>query len=270
MIRFISLLFIGLVLFLFSCSKKILGENLTKIDRKKTHELVNALDSMYVKQPSSFYTKISTKYKDTSMQISFKTSVRVKNDSATSALITYLGLPIYQSIVTKDSLTIVDKRSKCYIKTKLHFIKENFGVNFDYKNIEELLLGLPIGYDINQKYFQIHNPYQYIVSSHRKREIKKSDKKEKMQDDIIIKYYLNSDLQTLQKTEIESKEDSTSIVIHYLNRQNIENINVPEEVKIEIIAPRNTILVEMNYDKVEINQIQEFILNIPEKYGECK
>lgn len=270
MSQYIKVLLIGSSLLIFSCAKKIIGENLVRVDRKKTSELMNVLDSLALRKPNTFYSKISTKYKDTTLNISFKTSVKMVKDSAISALITYAAIPIYNSVVTPDTLTIVNKRGRCYVKSKLSYIKETFGVSFDYKNIEEILLGMPLGYDINQKYFQIHDPYNYIISSHRKREIKRSDKKEKMQDDVIIKYYLNNDLTYLKKIEVESKSDTTKIQVNYLSRSVINNYSMPEEVYIEVFTPRNAIFVNMNYEKIEINEPQQILITIPEKYELCK
>lgn len=268
--QYIKVVLIGSLVMMASCSKKIIGENFVKLDRKKTSELVNILDSLALRKPNTFYSKISTKYQDTTMNISFKTSVKMVKDSAISALITYAGIPIYNSLVTPDTLTIVNKRGKCYIKSKLDYIKETFGVSFDYKNIEELLLGMPLGYDIEQKYFQIHDPYNYIVSSHRKREIKKSDKKEKLQDDVIIKYYLSNDLKSLKKLEVESKSDTTTIEVNYLSRDTIYNYSMPAEVTIRVFTPRNAIFVNMNYEKIEINEAQQILITIPEKYELCE
>jgi hypothetical protein len=266
----IKYLFVVLSFIIFSCSKKIIGENYEKVDRRKTSDLLDVLDSLALKKPTTFYSKISTKYKDTTMNISFKTSIRMVKDSAVSALITYLSLPIYNSLVTPDTLTIVNKRAKCYVKTKLSYIKETFGVTFDYKNIEELLLGMPLGYEIDQKYFQIHDHYNYIISSHRKREIKKADKKEKLQDDIIVKYYLNNQLNELKKMEINSKLDTTNIIVNYISRNNINGYSIPHEVTIQVQTPRNSIFVNMSYEKVEINLPQQILITIPEKYEICE
>ncbi|MES2588702.1 MAG: DUF4292 domain-containing protein [Bacteroidota bacterium] len=271
MIRSIKIAFFAgfFSLLLFSCSKKVVGE-LVKVDRKKTSELVFVLDSLSVLKPSTFYTKISTKYRDTTQNISFKTSIRMVKDSAINALITYASLPIYNSILTPDSLVMLNKRAKCFTKTKLNYIKENFGIAFDYKNVEELLLGMPLAYDNDQKYFQIHDQHNYIISSHRKREIKRSDKKEKMQDDVIIKYYLSNDLKSLNKLEVESIADSAKIEMNFISRQMVDNYNAPNEVFIKVYTPRNVIEIEMNYDKVEINVPQQLFLVIPEGYEACE
>jgi hypothetical protein len=270
--RSIKLVFasICLVFTLFSCSKKIVGENLVKVERKKTSDLLDALDSISLNKPTYFYSKISTRYTDTSQNVSFKTSIRLVKDSAINALITFASIPIVNSILTPDSLTILNKKSKCFTKTKLNYIKENFGIAFDYKNVEEIILGLPLAYDVEQKYFQIHDPYNYIISSHRKREIKKSDKKEKLQDDIFIKYYINQDLKSLSKIEVESIADTAKIEVNFIERQEVSSYLVPDEVFIKIYTPRNVIEIDMEYEKVEINVPQTLFLVIPEGYEECE
>jgi len=271
MTLFTKILALFSVLFLFSCShSKVIAENTEKVDRKKTTELLAVLDSLSLRKPQTFYSKIATKYRDTTQDISFKTSIRMVKDSAVNALITYATLPIYNSILTPDSLTILNKRGKCFTKTSLSYIKDNFGIAFDYKNVEELLLGLPLDYDDDQKYFQIHDPYNYIISSHRKREIRRSDKKEKFQDDIIIKYFISNDLKTLKKMELESKSDTARIEVNFLSWEMVENYSVPSEVYIKVYTAKNNIEVNLSYDKIQINVPQQLILVIPEEYEECK
>jgi hypothetical protein len=268
-IKFFFSLFVVSILF-YSCSKKSIGLIFDRVERKKTSDLMVVLDSLSIQKPNTFYSKISTKYSDTSQNISFKTSIRLVSDSAVNALITYATLPIFNSILTPDSLTILNKRAKCFTKSKLNFIKDNFGVDFNYKNVEELILGLPLAYDTAQKYFQIHDPHNYIISSHRKREIKKSDKKEKFQDDIIIKYFLSNDLKSLKKMEVESKSDTARIEVSFLEREFVSNFNFPSKVFIKIFTPRNSIEINMNYEKIEVNVPQKLFLVIPEGYNECE
>lgn len=270
MTQFIRYVFLSLVLLSISCSKKLIAENLEKVERKKTHELIDALDSISKTKPNSFYTKISTRYRDTTQNVSFKTSIRLVKDSAINALITYANFPIYNSLLSPDTLTIVNKRGKCFTKATIAYLKENFGVNFAYANVEELILGLPIAYDDDQKYFQIHDQHNYIISSHRKREIRKSDKKEKYHDDVIIKYFLSNDLKSLKKMELESVGDSTSIVVRFLKRIVVSEFSSPDEVFVSIKTPRNNIEIELDYEKIHVNEPQQIYVVIPEEYEECK
>ena len=251
-----------------SCAKKIVGEiPLIKVERKRTADLVSIIDSLSKKAPHTFYSKISTSYKDTNQEVSFKTSVRIINDSAITAMITYAGIPLVNSIITKDSLQFTNKKERCYVKTNLKLLKQQFGVDFDLKNIQELLLGNPLGYHPQQKYYQIHDPYTYIVSSHRKREIKKMERKNF--DDFILKYHFTNDSLGIKKVEVENNKDSTFIVINYKSKKYVENYLVPQEVEIHISTKKNNIFITLNYEKTEVNQAQEIYFKIPENYEAC-
>jgi len=264
-IRIISC-FLLLVILVSCASQKAISEQV-KLERRRTNDLQLVLDSIAVKKPDFFYTKISTSYNDTNRNVSFKTSLRMVKDSAMNLLITYAKIPIVNSIITKDSLTIVNKKDRCLIRKDLGYIKESFGIDFNYKNLEELFLGLPLDYDINQKYFQIHDPYNYILSTHRKQKIKRFEKKSK--EDLVIKYFINNEVNHLKGMEISSPSDSTVIVVDYKSRELIDGFNLPKEVSIHIVTPRNSILIDLNYEKSEINQRQPLILVIPEGYEKC-
>ncbi|MBI1836395.1 MAG: DUF4292 domain-containing protein [Flavobacteriia bacterium] len=256
-------------LFIVSCaSNKEVVENYEKLERKKTQVLVESIDSISKLSPRFFYTKIKTNYSDTNRTNSFKTSIRLAKDSAVGAIISFANIPIINSIITKDSLTLTNKKDRCFIKHDLGYFKDAFGVDFNYKNIEEIILGLPVDYDTNQRYFQIHDHSMYIVSSHRKNKMRRTERRAK--EDIIVKYFLNKNISELTGMEIESPSDSTTIKVEYIKREYNEGFNFPKEVLINILTPRNKIQVELTYDKIEVNLPQPIEMVIPESYEKCE
>jgi hypothetical protein len=270
MIRSTRLLFTAGIILLGACAKQMTDTERERLPRKKTRELVDLMDSLSHKKPLFFYTKIATEFSDTNTNINFKTSVRMVKDSAVYALITYAAIPIVNAMITEDSVTVVNKRDKCVILQSLSYIKDNFGVDFNFRNIEELILGMPLGYDTTQKYFQIHDPFNYTISSHKKRDIKRLDRQDKnLKDEIIIKYFLSDSLTSLRGLFIESPSDSTSIRVDYLSRELVQKYNVPKEVYIVITSPRNQMRINLTYNKVEIDDPQPLHLVIPEGYGTC-
>lgn len=70
--------------------------------------------------------------------------------------------------------------------------------------------------------------------------------------------------------EIESPDDSTQIFVEYLSREMVDNFNIPKEVTVNVKTPRNNILVNLTYEKIEINQPQPLFLVIPENYEICE
>ncbi|MGB0914611.1 MAG: DUF4292 domain-containing protein, partial [Crocinitomicaceae bacterium] len=101
------------ILALTSCGskKEQAGDKLAKA---KDTELTQVLDSLSSVKFDYFYSKISTKYKDSSQNVSFKTSVRITKDSAVNTLITFARFPVFNAIVTLDSVKVTDKQKKCY------------------------------------------------------------------------------------------------------------------------------------------------------------
>jgi hypothetical protein len=255
---------------LTACSPKVgavlvSGDKLPKI---KDKELTDRLDSLSKIEPRTFYSKLDINYKDSTTDISFKTSLKIIADSAVSAIITYARIPIVTAMVTKDTITVVNKREKCYIIQSLDYLKNTFGVEFTYENMEELFLGKPLDYNREQKYFVEHDPYHYRISTHKKRDKKRMDRHPK--EDIILNYILSNDAKSLQQTTIKSPSDSTEITVIYEQRQEVNGFNIPKVVHLHIKAKEKGIYIKMEYEKVEINEPQELIIVIPEKYEKCK
>lgn len=282
----LSLLMLGITL--LSCANRNIEDKPERLHKRKEKELFAALDSISDLRPATFYTKIKCNFSDTNQNLNFKTSIRLIKDSVINPLITFASIPVVGALIRPDSIIVSNKKEKCFIRRDLGFIRESFGVDFDYKNIEEMLLGLPLGFDTTQKYFQINDPYNYILSSKRKREIKKElrDKPDRDRDrnerernnlnrriedenPVILQYYLANDLKSIKRIHIDSPDDTTSISINYLSRDSINNYLIPNEVHIEVVTPRNHIVLEMDYDKTEVNEPQEINFVIPEEYEEC-
>lgn len=288
-IQNIKWLGLALLLVLGSCARRPVAEKPIKLEKRKTSELIHVMDSLSVIRPNSFYTKIKCHFSDTNRRISFKTSIRSIKDSIINPIITYAGIPIVNSIIRRDSLFISNRKDKCAIRTNMDYIKESFGVDFDYRNIEELLLGLPVAYDTTQKYFQINDPYNYIISSHRKRVIRKENKNkhdkdglnlhprrngnentdEEGEDNVMIRYFIHPSLKSISRLVIDSPDDTTHISVDYIDRDTVDTYLLPKEVIIDIVTARNHIVLTMDYDKTEINTPQEIYFVIPEEYGDC-
>jgi len=266
-IKFLYCLIVSSFLVGCSSAEKII-DNTLKVERRKTNDLVALLDSLSGQKPSFFYAKISTDFQDTNSNLRFKTSLRMVRDSAINLLFTYAKFPVANAIISRDSLIIVNKRSKCIIKEDLSYIKESFGIDFVYQNLEEIFLGLPLDFDSKQKYFQIHLPYQYVISTHRKYKIKRTEKKDK--EDVLVKYFIDKDAKGLSAIHISSPSDSTEIFVDYVSREQSDGFNIPKLVGIDVKTPRNHIIINLDYDKFEINNPQPLILVIPDGYEKCQ
>lgn len=261
---FIGVLLLGLTL---ACSRNN-TEGFEKLPKVKDIVLMEVLDSLHNQEVSYFYSKVSTKYEDTARSVSFKTSIRMIEDSLINVLIKYANIPIMNTLISPDSVIISNKRDKCYVRQSVSYIKEQFGVDFTHENVEEFLLGLPVGYESDRKYFQVDGTDGYVIASHRKKDIKKNERQDKKE--IITYYKLSPDLKELKQTVIESPGDTTAIVVDYNSRELIDGMLIPKDVSMSILTPRQEIKVKLTYKKTRLNTKEEIHFVIPENYGECE
>ncbi|MEY3074938.1 MAG: hypothetical protein RJB25_576 [Bacteroidota bacterium] len=276
MYKFLNLsFFVCFLLGLQACKAPALVEEVRqfeKLPKIKDKELLDRIDSLSHKEPQTFYSKLNVTYKDLSKpddqsEISLKTSIKIVSDSAVSAIITYAKIPVVTALVTQDTLSVVNKRDRCYTVASLAYLKELFGVDFSYENIEEILYGKPLDYQLSQKYFVDNDPFHYSVSTHKKRDRKKPDRKQK--DDLMIQYQLTDDAKALKQTRIWSLEDTTEVNVIYLERQQINGYDLPVKVQIHIKTPNKAVTLTLTYDRVEVNEPQELIIVIPDSYEKC-
>ena len=265
-----SFKFSGLILLfgvLISCAK-VLQPDAEKYPRIKDDELQAALDSLSAIKFDHFYAKIAANYKDSSQNFSFKSSLRIRRDSIVNAVITFVTIPMFNAQLTMDSIKFTDKREKCYMAKDLSFFKEKFSVDFSYRNVEELFVGMPVGYNREEKYFLVNDPFSYTMCSHRKREIKKIDRKD--MKELITYYSLTPDLKNLQSMQIESLDDSTTVFINYKVLEAVDGYMVPQLIEISIQTPKQEIKVELDYKKTRVNEREDIYFVIPEGYEICK
>ncbi len=250
----------GLILFT-SCGNRKGDEG--KLPKAKDEQLLAPLDSLASQEFQFFYAKMNTQYKDSSRNVSFKTSLRMVRDSAFGVTISYANIPIISAVVSTDSVKMTNKQDKCYVLQSIDFIKENFGVNFTHRNMEELLMGFPIAYNKDAEYDRVKDPYAYMLST-------RLEKDGDSGDDLTIFYEFNKGLTELISTRLESVSDNTVIKIDYLTRQLVDGYSVPETVKIVITSGTKEIVIDLEYKKPRVNEREQIYFVIPESYEPCK
>ena len=262
-----------LTAFLFSfflvvaCAKKSIPVGLEKLERKKTSELVDQLELLSNPEWDFLSTKITTRFLSNEHKQNFKTSLKMKKDSLLNVTITFAAIPIINAVLSPDSLKVVNKKDKCYMLEDLRFLKRKFEIPFEFSQVEELLLGLPLAWDKESRYHQLEDLYHYVISSHKKRFVNRRETKN--DDEILIRYFLSPKTMELDQILLDSPQDTTSIRIQYFDRYNDGSFSLPQRTEINIFTPRDTIYVELKFQKPEVEKEKVIFLTIPENYEKC-
>merc|ERR1711991_351338 len=142
----------------------------------------------------------------------------------------------------------------CYIKEDMSYLKETFDVNFEHKNMD---------------YHMLKDPYNYIISSHNERNLRRLERSDDS-DELYIRYYLTNDSRSLKQVLIDSPKDTTSIKVRYYDRETVNGFSVPGSGDIAVQTPRDTITIEFKYNRTSVNERRVLYLAIPDKYGKCE
>ncbi|XOV65879.1 MAG: DUF4292 domain-containing protein [Fluviicola sp.] len=230
-------------------------------------ELVLTLDSLSQTSFDSYYSKIATSYKDSTRSLSFKTSAWMISDSAAYFLIKFANFPVASALMEQDSVTVLDRRSKCYRNASLDLLSEQFGTELSLTNLQDILLGIPTNFDKEKTYYQ-NKENSLSLCTHGLKDIEQI--KLENSDEIITYYTLNESLNELQGMTLVSFKDTTEINLEYNEREIVDGFNSPKKVIVRITSPRQAMTVELDYTKTRVNQNEEIQFVIPESYGECK
>ncbi len=260
--KLFSNLFIPLFLVFLasSCGKKIIEVVASEpiIEYKiKDKVLRDALDSLSLLKVKTFYTKLKVDYKTEKQDLSFKASVKLVADSAINIIFSYANIPVINSFLTNDSITIIDRQAKCYTKERLNYFSELFGIDFSYQNIENLIMGRPMSKEFNEAFYVEKAEYDSIFRD------------TTAKNNLILNYSISSETKKLVMTKIFKPSDSIEIQIRYVSTQVISDLTVPNEINISISSPRNKIFIHLEYDKPEVDNKLELVFIIPEKYEIC-
>ena len=217
----------------------------------------NALQEVYSKKIDykTFSAKIKVEYEDAKgKQPNITAYVRALKDSLIwiSGYATIFNVEAFRILIKKDSVFVLDKINKEVKLRSIDYLQEVTEIPFDFKTLQNLLIGNPIFLDDN------------IIS------YKETDSKILLAT--LGKYFKH--LLTLNKTDhflIHSKLDDVNVVrnrtadITYGDYVNNNGVNFSTFREI-IVSEKNKLDVLLNFKQYEFNKELVIIFNIPANY----
>lgn len=247
------------ILSLLSCSKNTLPVNAQYAPLNESKLGLSIIDSIHNQPWHYFYGKYTTTYKEDAKGFSFKTSLKISKDSALNAIVSLANIPFFNALATRDSLIYMNKKDRCYGRKSISYFETLLGLKLSLTNIEELFLGLPLGYT-NQ-----NNNARIDANKDTIRFTGVIDN----QHPLAYVYNLNAKTNRITWQRIESTQDSTVASIYYEAWNLIDKFHIPTQIKIAIEKPQQNILVYFSYDKMELNLPIDIYLQIPNDYAPC-
>ncbi len=161
-------IFFGVVLsiFVFSCRttkqiNKVIApkdSSLIKVSRQSAADSLAVINSTMVNfrknhvDFKTFNAKIKVEYQNNKgKQPDITAIIRIVKDSAIwiSLSATFLNIEVYRVLITKDSVILLNKQDREVQYRSLDYLQEVTQIPFDYKTLQDLLVGNPVFMDNN-------------------------------------------------------------------------------------------------------------------------
>jgi len=122
------------MLVLISCRKNL--QKSQPIKAPKATIKINEIDFEY------FQSKAKIDYDDGTNQFSSPMTIRIRRDSVIWISVNpALGIEVVRALITPDSIFVIDKIHKDFYALGLNYVKQNFGVELNFKMIQSALIG---------------------------------------------------------------------------------------------------------------------------------
>ena len=298
--RLTPIFIVVLILFAFSCkqSKEVLRD--VVLLKKPENVIINVENSAL--DYSALTLKASISVTRDKKKTSFKSSMRIIEDSAIWTSITFIGIAGAKVLMTTDSIKMINYKDKDYISEGFEKVAGVFNSNLiNLKNLQSILLGNLIDVEGYQKLHMKIVENQYVISTHSDRKanqdwigkkLQKMEKKlekneekktEKSQERIDKKYDRRPDKfdgleidiwidpATSKITSLRVKDHllKGTLTAKYSDFRETKAGTMPFNTKLEIRGEKS---IDLNivYSKVTVLDEVEIPFSIPKKYERNK
>ena len=196
--------------------------------------------------------KIDIKTKDNDVHAT--ANIRIKKDSIIWISVTPgMGIEIIRSIITPDSVKIINRLDNKYEKYSITYLKETVGVDLNFYNLQNLLVGdllLPLHAEDMLSDKPSEDVWEVIQKRNAlfsKSIISKSQKKVRLLD--------------------AKNQEGKSIKSEYANFALIDSIVFHQSQKLMLVNDKDSSFVEVNHQKIEFTSKDiSFPFSVPKKY----
>jgi len=243
-----------IVVLLFFTSCKSL-KNTSKIKNNNSIAL-NEVAQAHAKAAfsnQSLEAKIDALYDDGSTSQNLNIKLRIQKDKVIWMSGNFLGIPMAKIMITPEKIKYYEKLNKTYFDGDFSLLKEIFGVEMNFQQVQNLLLGQAF-FDMNQNFFESQNEKnQYVLTP-----IPQDPR-------YNITYIIDpSNFKLINQSATFPNNDYFSI--QYKKYQFIDNQYIPLQIIIESVQPNQKTKIFLDIRNVELGNNLNFPFDIPTGY----
>lgn len=200
----------------------------------------------------------------------FNTNIRIKKDSAIWVSINALmGVEVARVLITKDSVKMMNRLNSSFFAGNFTYLNNLLNVDLDYEMIEALLVGNSVDYYDDERLKSSIVENSYILSTVRKRKLKRVLQDGKTLNDPLESLWINPSSYKITRIFLDDFSTNRTFDVTFNDFVMVDSLLMPHKSVYDIKAEK-TILLETKYNKVTVNSDVAFPFRIPEKYTPIK
>ena len=203
-----------------------------------------------------FQTKFAAKVETEDAKLSLKGQLRMKNDSVVWLSVALpVGLEVVRAMITHDSVFVINRTEKTYIKESIKNFKQIPSPIADLKFIQAILVGNDITLKNGDKYYS-----EIVDEMYKLQTIKEINK-------ILLVQPENFRIKKCDLNEISG--DERKIELKYDNFENHKGGFLPTNIDLTI-SKKPKFNISISYSNVLLNTEQDYKFSIPKKFEQVK
>lgn len=199
--------------------------------------------------------KIKLHYQDAEQSQNVTIRLRIKKDEVIWMSASFLGFPVAKAKITPTKVQYYEKVKKTYFDGDFSLLSSVLGRDINFQQLQNIFFG--------QSLMSLDNPFTSETDGS---SFKLTPKK---QDELFdIFYWVNPSHFKLDKQEIVAKKEKKILTINYTEYQNIATTFFPKNIKIDVIQPKKSTRIDMDFRNVAFDEKLNYTFKIPAGYKE--
>lgn len=235
-----------------ACKAPALPPSRVPMKNIETKELTKSIGKQQLNY-KKFRSRVKTTYDDGRRKQQIIVNMRLEK-AKSIWMSANMIVPIAKLLITPENVSFYEKFQKTFFKGDVSFINEQFNTNFEFSDLQNLLMGLPLS-DINRgRWETISHPKYYILTPR--------------SNNIRFRPTFFFDPESFQLLEQRFMVPGTaqSLTVKYLNHQKVEGVFVPGEVHISLFDGNALTRIIMEYTRADFPDRLSIPFDIPQGY----
>ena len=246
---YLNLIGFAILLIFSSCTTVSRTNSSVRVKKKSIAFLLKKLDQNKIDY-TWFATKAKLKYEGEGKKVLFSAIIRMQKDSLIWVKLKKMNVEGLRMRITPQSIELLNRQESTYTFRPFSSFKEEFGVDLNFSDLQDLLIGNPVLYKERKLLASTENNCYLIKSPESEKE--------------VLKILLRA--ADFRIKELRGSEDNNRIQIVYDTYEKVNEQTIPLQKDIQVESATASVFLQMTYSKIELNEVQKVSFKVPDTY----